>query len=240
MKKSLVGLALSAVVFTGMCSSVSYAYTDDTHLLGTLEDTRGPIYDYLNSNNFHFYNKSNYTYTYIQKDNSLFILITDGISGGSAPLIGHNGWLGGIMFLKPGHKTNKGIAVGMKLDDLVKAYGNVYPMNRSDVYKNDINTGCYRTGTYTYKSSWGDRKFSYFEIAYRDRKGGEIDFLVDQQSKKIRAISFQFVPASDYPYFWRSPSSWAQGWGLWRFILPEMEDNPIKSAWNNIEGIFKR
>ena len=59
MKKSLVGLALSAVVFTGMCSSVSYAYTDDTYLLGTLEDTRGPIYDYLNSNNFHFYNKSN-------------------------------------------------------------------------------------------------------------------------------------------------------------------------------------
>ena len=237
--KIMFSLFCAVVIAIGMGTEIGSAYTDNANILGGMEYKKEPVYDYLNSNNFRFYKKKALNAGYITNNNSEFFIIMDDIPKGGESVYGFNGQLAGVIFMKSGHKTDKGAEVGMKLKDLQNIYGQVYPMNSYNVYNKNINTGCYREGTYIYKSKWGDRKFSYYEIGYRDQNGGEIDFLVDKASKKIRAITFQHVKAHDYPYFWHSPTGWAGEWGIMGFIMPELEADPLTNTWNGIAGIFK-
>ena len=93
-------------------SGIASANTDDAKVLGGLS-VETNMHAYLNGYSYRIW-KSDHQYSihdmYINKDDSVIVDLW-------------NGRLGHVYILKPNYTTDKGIAVGMDLQDIINAYG---------------------------------------------------------------------------------------------------------------------
>lgn len=196
------------------------------------------LYDYLNQNDYKFYSKDRWSDAYLKKDHSLFMTISNN------PLAGlrrQSGLLYTILIMKPGYQTDKGIEVGMSLEQVIAAYGELLYSGDVDKYRNIPNTGYALEGTYTFKTKYGDQeRFKYYMISYFDLDSHWVEFLVDKSSKKVKAIG----------YFYGDPRSGISNnrdlvyelndWGLWPIVLADrINEHPLKSSWRAIADAWK-
>lgn len=146
-----------SVVFTvayTMIGTTALAYVDDAGVMDYFNYNNDQyLYDYFNNNDYRFYNKSQKADAYIKNDNSLFMTISNNSLEG---LWRQAGMLYQIVIMKPGYKTDKGIEVGMTLNQVKTAYGELCTSGQTDVYRNEPHTGYYLEGVYNYKknSTW--------------------------------------------------------------------------------------
>lgn len=143
--------------------------------------------------------------------------------------------------MKPGYQTDKGIEVGMSLEQVIAAYGELLYSGDVDKYRNIPNTGYALEGTYTFKTKYGDQeRFKYYMISYFDLDSHWVEFLVDKSSKKVKAIG----------YFYGDPRSGISNnrdlvyelndWGLWPIVLADrINEHPLKSSWRAIADAWK-
>lgn len=108
-------------------SGIASAYdTDDAKVLDGLS-TETDLYEYLSDNDYSIW-MSDHRYSkhdmYINDDDSVIIDTWEDT-------------LGHVFLLKPGYTTDKGIAVGMSMQDIANAYGQYDEMwgNDTDYYK---------------------------------------------------------------------------------------------------------
>lgn len=211
-KKWIQSILTAAFVMMG---ATVFAYTDDAGIMGKFNyDNSMYMYDYLNSNDYHFYNRFGSMDTYMKNDNSMFMVIPNEKDGALQP-----GQMKSIIILKPGIATDKGIQVGDTLTDVINAYGKAYDVLQYDIYNNDPNTGYMRKDAFYYPvagSSWKKAPFKFYSIDYLDRDKHVVRFFVSQSSEKVVAIHY-------WKYYIISPRNIANGalatYGLWRFIL---------------------
>lgn len=217
----------------------SFAYVDDAGIMDHFNYANDQcLYDYLNQNDYKFYSKDRWSDAYLKKDHSLFMTISNN------PLAGlrrQSGLLYTILIMKPGYQTDKGIEVGMSLEQAIAAYGELLYSGDVDKYRNIPNTGYALEGTYTFKTKYGDQeRFKYYMISYFDLDSHWVEFLVDKSSKKVKAIG----------YFYGDPRSGISNnrdlvyelndWGLWPIVLADrINEHPLKSSWRAIADAWK-
>lgn len=212
--------ALMGVYLMGM-AAVCQAYVDDARIMNSFnEDNEMVMYDYLNQNNFRFYNKYSFDDGYIKNDNSLFMIIRRENTV-LAPDYQSAGKMLRIFFLKDGYRTNKGIHVGSTLSDVTNAYGQAYPYTKSDIYTNDPETGFYikktiriPTGKYTSKD------LPFYVLSYYDRDQHWLQFLVNASDKKVKAIAYKYGQSQYGVEHEDDIIAHLNRWGLLRYILP--------------------
>ena len=162
------------ISFSFLNVSLCQAYTDDAGIIGGLDKTT-PIYDYLNTYNYRLY-LSDHRYSqhdmYINSDNAVLVSIWDDR-------------LGAIYILKPGYATDKGIEVGMTVNDIEYAYGKIYTNYNYMQYD--------RTGEYYntpendyYKNYTG---YDYIEYVTKDNSG--LSFVINKKIGKNVLIRYQ-------------------------------------------------
>lgn len=196
-----------------MIGTTAFAYSDDVGIMDRFNyDNSMYMYDYLNANDYRFYNhfSDGREDAYIKNDNSIFMVIAN---KGNYPIL--PGQMHSVIILKPGITTDKGIQVGSTLQDVVNAYGKIYPAYRQDVYDNDIDTGHYRETSHSYVNQSGRHRYqAFFEINYFDKDQRQIQILVSKDSKRVVAIRYwRYHPLIS------NSSGILKGYGLWRFIL---------------------
>lgn len=177
---SLVKKAFLVIFLIGngmINTSLCQAYTDDAGVIGGLDKTT-PIYDYLNTYNYHLY-KSDHKYSqhdmYLSSDNAVLISIW-------------NDRLSAIYILKPGYATDKGIAVGMTINDIEYAYGKIYSGQNSYQYQEYNKAGIYHKniGNAYYENYAG---YDYVEYVTADNSG--LSFVINTRTGKVALIRYQ-------------------------------------------------
>ena len=150
-----------------ICSMASYAnaYIDDAKVLGGLS-SKTDMYKYLNYYGYRIW-LSNHRYSihdmYINQDDSVIVDTW-------------NGHLGHVYILKPNYTTNKGVSVGMTLQDIFNAYGEysseggVQEIHYNDYYKDDS---------------------GYITIEYVSEANEGLFFVLNKYTKKIVLIRYQ-------------------------------------------------
>ena len=94
--------------------------------------------------------------------------------------LGHD-FLRNIFILGPGYKTDKGIEIGMTIDDIKHAYGPLYtyqtqPQDHTQTY------GIYNDNRYSKKF------FNYITIEYVSPKNEGLEFVIDKATGKISLL----------------------------------------------------
>ncbi len=237
MLKKWVSVCLTVACMT--IGTTALAYVDDAGVMDQFNYNNDQyLYDYFNNNDYRFYNKSQKADAYIKNDNSLFMTISNNSLEG---LWRQAGMLYQIVIMKPGYKTDKGIEVGMTLNQVKTAYGELCTSGQTDVYRNEPHTGYYLEGVYNYKTKYGDQeKFKYYMISYFDRNHHWVEFLVDKSSKKVKAIGYFYGEPHSGISNNRSLVYAIDGWGLWRFVLADrINEHPLKSGWRAIADAWK-
>ena len=178
MKNFIRVVSLAFIIMMGFNNSVE-SYTDDIDIEGM--NRFADIYQYLNSNDYHFSTKTRLGDIYVSRDEAVIVTTPKGFNG-----------LLFIDVLKPRHATNRVIEVGMTLDDIIRAYGSVYPMEGFWQYhRNEENCGM----IYPIKSKYysGYDVVSYQEVISSLLQGESTDginFLIDRKTKKIVLIHY--------------------------------------------------
>lgn len=210
------GIVLGLMMGVAGGVTPAQAYVDNACIMGGFNaDGSMYMWDYLNENNYRFYNKKGSEDYYIKKDNSVFMDISNG-GWSLEPL--EAGKMRLIIFLKPGPKTDKGIQVGDNLKKLVNTYGSVYKTDRSDIYENDPQTGYYQgLDGRGYLASVGKVSIRYFIVTYFDRDKHRLNFILDRYSGRILAILY--ITGGHNPYYSGNVGSYMTGAGLWRFVI---------------------
>lgn len=178
------------IILTTICMMIgttTFAYSDDVGVMGQFNyDNSMYMYDYLNSNDYRFYNHFGGTKEgYMKNDNSIFMVLAN---KGDNPI--QPGQMDSVFILKPGIFTDKGIQVGDTLQKLITTYGKVYDRARSDIYNNDPNTGYFAKNVYDYLNGRKVAHFRYYVIGYFDREKRQIQFIVSQSTQKVVAIRY--------------------------------------------------
>lgn len=161
-----VGALSVGLTFSGSLS-LCQAYTDDAGVLNGV-DKSTEADSYLNDNGYHFLKRQYSSDWYASSDNGVII----GVSN-------YNGSIYMIYILKAGHPSDKGIEVGMTLNDLEYAYGKAYKesdFNSYTDYDNFVrynnNAGDYyatsKSSGPTYKNYFG---YDYAEYVTQDNSG---------------------------------------------------------------------
>lgn len=177
-KKSIFSklLICTTVVFSLLSLNIAQAQTDDARVLGGI-DLDTDIFTYLNTHPYTLWKADhsnapiNYFDSYMSKDKC--VLIT----------LGHD-FLRNIFILGPGYKTDKGIEIGMTIDDIKRAYGPLYtyqtqPQDHTQTY------GIYNDNRYSKKF------FNYITIEYVSPKNEGLEFVIDKATGKIILIRYQ-------------------------------------------------
>ncbi len=187
--KKALGLILSVGVLLGAGVGVTpaHAYVEDAGVLDNFHtDKDEPMWDYLNSHNYRFFNKDQANDYYITKDNTTFMAISNGnIVFGWKP-----GVLRYMIFLKPGPKTDLGIQVGDSVKKLIATYGPAYGVNEDSFVDTQPRMGYYRTsGAWQIKTKYGWKKV--YVVTYFDQNRHHIDFMVGVNNNRIAAILYR-------------------------------------------------
>ena len=139
-------------------SEIANASTDDAKVLGGLS-VETDLYAYLNGYNYRIW-RSDHRYSihdmYINKDDSVIVDVW-------------NGRLGHVYIIKPNYTTDKGIAVGMNLQDIVNTYGQY-----DEVWKSN-------SKNYT----------GYVTIEYVSDSNEGLSFVLNKYTEKIVLIRYQ-------------------------------------------------
>ena len=155
------------------------AYTDNAAVLAGVDRTTD-IYSYLNANKYQLWSSkpSSQHDMYINVDSSVIVDIW-------------NDHLGHIYIMKPGYATDKGIEVGMTLNDLIYAYGTIYDSgNRNSVmqYSKDDRSGeSFAVPDNDYYKNYSG--YYYVEYVARDNSG--LSFVLNKATKRIALIRYQ-------------------------------------------------
>jgi len=179
----------AAVIFALVFGFVNMgeAYTGPISLAGINLETNAN--EYLNSNGYRFLDKAYMTEFYVNADNSILV----GLSK-----------YGNVQFVdiyNPGPSTNRGIQVGMTLNDLKYAYGPIY--SQADFRYNDrANTGSfsnvgassyYNHVNYDYTKYTGYMVVTYQEPISSLQQGESADgvqFVVNRRNNRIALIHY--------------------------------------------------
>lgn len=155
------------------------AYTDNAAVLSGV-DKSTDIYSYLNDNKYRLWksNPSSQHDMYINGDSSVIADIW-------------SDHLGHIYILKAGYATDKGIEVGMTLNDLIYAYGTVYDSaNRNSFmqYSKDDRSGqSFAVPKNDYYKNYG----GYYYVEYVTRDNSGLSFVLNNATKRIVLIRYQ-------------------------------------------------
>lgn len=152
---------------------------------------------------------------YLAADRSAFFAMGTRSAEALPPYILAEGQLRIVLFLGKGTPLPGGLAVGGPAADIVRIFGPVYPVSRSDIYENEPRTGMYTENTHTFRDG---RAFRYYTLTYADRNGRSVQFLVDRDTKTIAAAA-----CWDDSLFSRPDTAAADAltrWGLWRLLFP--------------------
>lgn len=152
---------------------------------------------------------------YLAADRSVFFAMGTRSTEALPPYILAEGQLRIVLFLGKGTPLPGGLAVGGPASDIVRIFGPVYPVSRSDIYENEPRTGMYTENTHTFRDG---RMFRYYTLTYADRNGRSVQFLVDRDTKTIAAAA-----CWDDSLFSRPDTAAADAltrWGLWRLLFP--------------------
>ena len=183
--KLLIVSALSAGLTFSSSFSLCQAYTDNASVLNGV-DKSTESYSYLNDNGYHFVARQYSSDWYASNDNGVIFNV------------GHDdGNIYMIYILKGGHPTDKGIEVGMTLNDIEYAYGKAYKesdFNSYTAYHDFIrynnDAGNYYVTSKTtgniYKNYFG---YDYTEYVTQDNSG--LSFIFNRYTKKIAMIRYQ-------------------------------------------------
>lgn len=188
-KRKTFGLILSVGILFGVCFEVTpaHAYVEDAGVLDNFHtDPLQPMWDYLNSHNYRFYNKKLGFDYYITKDNTMFMAI----SNGNSVLGADPGVLYYLIFINPGPKTDLGIQVGDSVKKLIETYGEARPTSDENFINNQPRMGYYMTCV-SHKVQTRRGWERYYQITYFDRKHHHIDFMIGQNSNRIMAIQYR-------------------------------------------------
>lgn len=152
---------------------------------------------------------------YLAADRSAFFAMGTRSAEALPPYILAEGQLRIVLFLGKGTPLPCGLAVGGPASDIVRIFGPVYPVSRSDIYENEPRSGMYTENTHTFRDG---RMFRYYTLTYADRNGRSVQFLVDRDTKTIAAAA-----CWDDSLFSRPDTAAADAltrWGLWRLLFP--------------------
>lgn len=152
---------------------------------------------------------------YLAADRSTFFAMGTRSTEALPPYILAEGQLRIVLFLGKGTPLPGGLVVGGPASDIVRIFGPVYPVSRSDIYENEPRTGMYTENTHTFRDG---RMFRYYTLTYADRNGRSVQFLVDRNTKTIAAAA-----CWDDSLFSRPDTAAADAltrWGLWRLLFP--------------------
>lgn len=167
-------LVCSLVCLSVLNTNVAEARTDDARVLGGIDQSTD-IYTYLNTYPFSLWRAYHdfdiYFDLYMSKDRCVVIDLA-------------NDKLYLIFILGEGYKTDKGIEVGMTVDDIENAYGPIYP---EDMEPRDLSLtyGVYHPNDYAryYKD--------YAYVEYASAKNEGLSFVIDKNTGKIVLIMYQ-------------------------------------------------
>ncbi|MGN8759012.1 hypothetical protein [Acidaminococcus fermentans] len=186
--KKTMGLLLSVglLLGTGVGVTPAHAYVEDAGVLNNFHtDRQQPMWDYINSHNYRFFNKDSGSDYYITKDNTTFMAISNGnIVYGWAP-----GVLQYLIFLKPGPKTDLGIQVGDSVKTLIATYGSAHPTTDANVVDNQPRMGYYQQSS-AYKIQTRSGWKPVYIVTYFDRNRHHLDFMVGTSNNRIMAILY--------------------------------------------------
>lgn len=155
---------------------VAQARTDDARVLGGI-NRNTDIFTYLNTYPYslwqsnHKYAPSVYNDLYLSQDKCVAVDLW-------------NDRLGQIFILGPGYKTDKGIEVGMTVNDIEYAYGPIYMASKAP-----------RDYTKTY-GTYNDNRYlkkyhDYGVIEYVSPQNEGLNFVINKKTKKIVLIMYQ-------------------------------------------------
>ena len=187
LKTALLGIVSCAIISSAPLTT--NAYTDNAGVMNHFNyDNTQYLYDYLNANNFRFYNKDGWQDAYLKNDNSLFILLRNNtLQNNRRPI----GLMDFLVILRPGYATDKGIEVGMSMQKVIETYGPVYRLyNDEKIYKNTPNTGLYHNVSAHYDTPHGQKWVEGIELSYRDVNDRVIQFFIDKDTKKVLFIVY--------------------------------------------------
>lgn len=181
MKKSVIvklSMCLAAVLLT-LNLNTAQAQTDNARVLGGISRATD-IFTYLNTYPYklwqsnHKFAPSSYNDLYLSEDKGVAVDLW-------------NDRLGQIFLLGPGYKTDKGIEVGMTVNDVEYAYGPIYVSSKAP---RDYTQ---RYGIYTdYGNDGYYKKYrAYGVIEYVSPNNEGLNFVIDKKTKKIVLIMYQ-------------------------------------------------
>lgn len=161
------------LVFSVFGLNVAQARTDNARVLGGISRDID-IFNYLNTYSYHIW-KSNHKYSsndlYISKDKCVAVNLW-------------NDLLGQVFLMAPGYTTDKGIAVGMTVNDIAYAYGPIYD------YDNEPRD--YKKTYGTYKKNHNYKNYrGYGAIEYVSDQNEGLNFVIDKKTNKIVLIMYQ-------------------------------------------------
>ena len=182
MKKSLIlkGLMFLATVLFAFNLNTAQTQTDDARVLGGISKSTD-IFTYLNT----------YPYKLWQSDHQFAPDIYNDLYLSEDKCVAVDLWndrLGQIFLLGPGYKTDKGIEVGMTMNDVEYAYGPIYDSGK------EPQDYTQRYGTYM---DYGDdgyyKNYRDYDgvIEYVSPENEGLNFVINKHTKKIVLIMYQ-------------------------------------------------
>ena len=173
----------SCSLFLILIQNFCFAYTEKISLDGMNRLTN--IYDYLNSNKYHFSVRINLGDIYLSQDESVIVTTGKGLNS-----------LISIDVLAPGHATNKGIEVGMNWNDMIYAYGPAYPLEGFwQNHRNEENCGLYYPVKSEYYSGYDIVNYeSIVSSLLQGEDADGIEFLINRKTKNnFNSLLFEYA-----------------------------------------------
>lgn len=169
--KSFISKLLLLFVFSVSLAQCAIAHTDDSGVLGGLENNPD-LYSYLNNYNYSLFladHRYGHHDMYISADKSVIVSI------GAAPIRPD------IFIVKPGYATNKGITVGMSRSDVEATYG---PLVEYSIYQTPIEP-------YGEISEGYDKYSGYYIGEYVGAHNSGLSFVFNKYTDKVVLIRYQ-------------------------------------------------
>ncbi len=170
--KSFISKLLLLFVFSVSLAQCAIAHTDDSGVLGGLENNPN-LYSYLNNYNYSLFladHRYGHHDMYISVDKSVIVSI------GAAPIRPD------IFIVKPGYATNKGITVGMSRSDVEATYG---PLVEYSIYQTPIEP-------YGEISEGYDKYSGYYIGEYVGAHNSGLSFVFNKYTDKVVLIRYKY------------------------------------------------
>lgn len=173
--KTLTISGLSLIIGM-MLNGIAWAYTDDTGVIdGLNQDVESKSYiDQYHFNRWNDHNKN----LYGSSDGEVVIYTN-----------GYTNRIFEVFLLGRDYSTDKGIKVGDSEQNVIKAYGPVYPMSEYDEYDYSLEVNAGRV--HTYPAKYYPNYAGYIEYEYFDSRNSAIYFIINKYTQKVVLIVYQ-------------------------------------------------